>query len=292
MRFARPSAIIRRVGNTDPECYEFEVTGGADHERLTVRWGGQEVLIHSIPVETPSLPYAMLKYCVSGSGVLESEENRWEVSPGMVFWSAMRTPSVITADRGVSMTNLCVLLGGKGTAAGFEQYLRGPIGAGVLADPTPVEAVMRQIMAEGRGTAEHREEVCALLAEALLRRIHAQATATSPENPMARQTFKRCREYIEKHFAKLTTLGEVAESCEVTVPYLCRLFDQFHASSPYEYLTKLKMSRAETLLLRPDAPVRDIATAVGYKDARLFARNFKSAYGKNPTEYRNEHAAE
>ena len=59
-----------------------------------------------------------------------------------------------------------------------------------------------------------------------------------------------------------------------------------------KYSAELKMSRAETLLLRPDAPVRDIAIAVGYKDARLFARNFKSAYGKNPTEYRNEHAVE
>ena len=35
-----------------------------------------------------------------------------------------------------------------------------------------------------------------------------------------------------------------------------------------------------------------IQIIVGYKDARLFARNFKTAYGKNPTEYRNEHASE
>lgn len=273
-------------------AYEFDVTGGTDHEHLTVRWGGQEVLTHKIPIETTAVPYVMLKYCVSGSGVLEADSNRWAINPGMVLFSAMRTPSILTADRDVQMVNLCLFLGGKGASAGVEKYLQAPIGAVVLADPGPVEAAMRQIMDEGRGTAEHREEVCALLAEVLLRRIHAQATVTSPVNPMARQTFKRCREYIEKHFATITTLGEVADACEVTVPYLCRLFDQFHPCSPYEYLTKLKMSRAETLLLRPDAPVREIATAVGYKDARLFARNFKTAYGKNPTEYRNEHAAD
>jgi AraC-like DNA-binding protein len=272
--------------------FEFDLPVAADAEGMLVRWGGQEVLTHKIPIETPAIPYVLLKYCVAGTGVLEAADARWEIGPGIIFWTAPRTPSVLTADRDVKMVNLALILAGKGAAAAVEQYLQADASAIGLTNPDPVEATLREIMAEGRGTAEHREEICALLAEVLLRRMHAQATDTSHVNPMARQTFKRCREYIEKHFARLTTLGEVAEACEVTVPYLCRLFDQFHASSPYEYMTKLKMSRAENLLLRPDSPVREIATAVGYKDARLFARNFKTVYGKNPTEYRNEHAAE
>src|SRR5688572_14426703 len=114
MRYMAPFGIIRSVGTSDPECYEFEVTGGADHDGLTVRWGGLEALVHSIPIETPAVPYVLLKFCVSGTGVFEAEDNRWDISPGMVFFSGMRIPNVITADRDEKMINLAVLLGGKG----------------------------------------------------------------------------------------------------------------------------------------------------------------------------------
>ena len=33
----------------------------------------------------------------------------------------------------------------------------------------------------------------------------------------------------------------------------------------------------------------EVAADVGYKDARLFARNFKAAFGKNPVAYRKAH---
>jgi AraC-like DNA-binding protein len=273
----------------DPIRYAFDVSHGWEHEGIKVRWGGREVLWHEVPIDTPAYPYALLKFCTEGAGVLTAGGQRWEITPGTVFWSTIRYPVTLTAAQGLSMVNLAIALSGKGVDDDFERYLHAPVGAEQIAEPHPIRSIFDAIMEEGRGTKEHREEVCALLVSVLLRRIDGAVASTAQSNSLARQTFKRCREHIERNFSALTTLGEVAQACSVTVPYLCRLFDQFFGRSPYDYLTRLKMSRAEYLLFRSSKSIGAVAAEVGYKDARLFARNFKAAFGKNPVAYRKAH---
>jgi AraC-like DNA-binding protein len=270
--------------------YEFDVTPGNDHQELTVRWGGHEILKNQ-PIETPSLPYRMLKFCYHGNGVLNWDEGRFEIQPGMVFWTAAKCPSTLKALPGQTMANYALFFAGKESAALFESYLRAETGATKLMEPQFILKIFRDLMDEGRSTSPHRDENCVLLTQVLFRRIAAQSLARLPTNALARQTFGRCREHIARNFMRLTSLREVAEACDVTVPYLCRLFDLFYDCSAYDYLTRLKMSRAENLLLRPSAPIHEVAGAVGYKDARLFARNFKAMFGKSPTEYRQVFAS-
>lgn len=283
---------VDRKHPTDAErtaTYEFDVTSGHDHEKLTLRWGGRELLRHEIPIETPGVDYVLIKYCIWGEGVFECENERWEISPGMVFWTGVRHASTVTAPAQKQMANFAVVLGGAEATRELERFLYVPFGAIRLSHPRQVETVFNAIMDEGRGTAEHREESCALLARLLFRRIDGYSTAAQQSHTLARRTFKSCREHIERNFSNLTSLREVADACGIGVPYLCRLFDQFFKCSPYEYLTRLKMNRAESLLLRP-SPVREVASAVGYKDAKLFARNFKATFGKSPSQFRQQHA--
>ncbi len=272
-------------------CYEFDVTIGGEHKTpLTVRWGGREVLEPALPIETPGFAYALIKFCIWGAGVLETDDQRWEISAGDFFWSMPQHPNILSCSRELQMANYAIAVAGVECEREMSRYLTGPIGVARLRDSEPVAAVMRAIMEEGRGTGRHREENCALLARLLLRRVHERGGAPAAANALARRTFDRCREYIERNFTTLTTIRDVAAACDVTVPYLCRLFDQFFEDSPYEYLTRLKMNRAESLLLRPASPIGEVAAAVGYKDPRLFARNFKATFGKSPTQYRNIHA--
>jgi AraC-like DNA-binding protein len=269
--------------------YAFDVSHGWDHEGIKVRWGGREVLWHEVPIETPAYPYALVKFCTEGAGYLSAGRHQWDIAPGTFFWSTIRYPVTLTASEGISMVNLAIALSGKGVEQEILHYLHAPAGAVQIAELHPIRSIFDAIMDEGRGTMEHREEVCALLAGVLLRRVDGVAESPSQANSLARQTFKRCREHIERNFSSLTTLGEVAAACSVTVPYLCRLFDQFFGRSPYDYLTRLKMSRAEYLLFRSTRSIGEVAADVGYKDARLFARNFKAAFGKNPVAYRKAH---
>lgn len=83
------------------------------------------------------------------------------------------------------------------------------------------------------------------------------------------------------------SLGEYAESVNLSVWRLCRIFRAQTGMSPIEYLRSLKMERARQLLQTSFLSVRDIARQVGLGDASHFVRDFKNTYGVTPAQYRN-----
>jgi AraC-like DNA-binding protein len=68
--------------------------------------------------------------------------------------------------------------------------------------------------------------------------------------------------------------------------YLCRLFRRYDNQSPYQYLLRLKMSRAAERLKQPGALVKQVAEEAGYDDPFHFSRVFASVFGLSPTAFR------
>lgn len=56
--------------------------------------------------------------------------------------------------------------------------------------------------------------------------------------------------------------------------------------SPSDFLRRLRMQRAEVLIVRSQQTVSQIAYAVGYSDPKYFAKCFKKDTGMTPSEYR------
>lgn len=275
-------------GDVSSASYEFDVAPLDGEGATYLRWGGLQVLKPGQGIGMGGHHLGMLNYCVQGRGVLEFQSQQLEIEQDMVFWTFANTPAQLTADGVLGMENYCIALWNGEAQAQMQQCFQSAAGASRLRDPVRVSAVMQSLMEEGQAMSEHRLACCELLAKLLIKRIDVSLQMPREGSLLARQTFRRCREYIERRFMTIANLREVAVACDVTVPYLCRLFDQFLSKySPYEYLTWLKMIRAESLLLRPDMSVRDVAQAVGYKDARLFTRNFKAQFGRSPSQYRN-----
>jgi AraC-like DNA-binding protein len=78
----------------------------------------------------------------------------------------------------------------------------------------------------------------------------------------------------------------VAAACQLDGPYLCRLFARFHDESPYQFLTRLRMRHAASLLLEGGLSVKDAARATGFADPFHFSRVFKSVHRVPPSRFR------
>lgn len=295
---ARTDAIAAmtssREGHFNPledKEFEFDVTQGLFHPHLAVRWGGREVLQPGGEVvEHRNHQYAYVKYCLRGSGVLRYGSTVATIEPGMVFWSRDMMWSRLDPRGDRPMVNLVVFLFGRDVKQLFEKNLHSAIGATRLQFPHDVEAVMSDLMVEGLASSDYRDENAAALAEVLLRRIDSNIASTIKPQKLARQTYWECRKYIDRNYVKISELKQVADACDVTVPYICRLFDQFDKLRPYEYITQRKLSQAERLLTRTQLSVTEISARVGYRDLQLFSRNFKIRYGKSPRAHRKQHA--
>ena len=92
---------------------------------------------------------------------------------------------------------------------------------------------------------------------------------------------------INREYANDITQEEVARRLNISKGYLCALFKTETSISMVQYITLLRMNKAEHLLRNSAVRISDIAEAVGYHDASYFGVQFRKLYGKSPAEFRN-----
>ena len=83
------------------------------------------------------------------------------------------------------------------------------------------------------------------------------------------------------------SLGEFAQSVNLSVWRLCHIFKSDVGMPPIRYLRLLRMERAKGLLESSFLSVKEIAFQVGLNDESHFVRDFKSTYGYSPSLYRS-----
>ena len=84
------------------------------------------------------------------------------------------------------------------------------------------------------------------------------------------------------------SLGEFAQSVNLSVWRLCHIFKSDVGMPPIRYLRVLRMERAKELLESSFLSVKEIAFQVGLTDESHFVRDFKSTYGFSPALYRSQ----
>ena len=82
------------------------------------------------------------------------------------------------------------------------------------------------------------------------------------------------------------SLGEFAQSVNLSVWRLCHIFKSDVGMPPIRYLRLLRMERAKDLLESSFLSVKEIAYRVGLNDESHFVRDFKTTYGFSPALYR------
>ena len=92
--------------------------------------------------------------------------------------------------------------------------------------------------------------------------------------------------YISNNFSRKIQISELADHIGVDRSYLSKSFHTEYQMSPQEYLVRLRMQQAATLLENPDHPISYIAMKCGYPDALAFTKIFRQRMGCSPSQYR------
>lgn len=99
----------------------------------------------------------------------------------------------------------------------------------------------------------------------------------------------RALEYLDERFADQVQLSGVAEAAQVSSAYLSRLFTEHLHTNFVDYLTELRVERAERLFSEARMNVKEVSFAVGYQDPNYFSKIFRKATGLSPSAYAVEH---
>lgn len=107
------------------------------------------------------------------------------------------------------------------------------------------------------------------------------------ETKGGQSTFEQMREYIRQHAAEPTiTAGAVSEAFSFTASYASGMFKKYAGEGILDTIHRDRIDQAKQLL-RKGLAVQEVATAVGYLDARSFIRAFKKYEGITPGQYKN-----
>lgn len=96
--------------------------------------------------------------------------------------------------------------------------------------------------------------------------------------------------YMNEHFHEPIMLETMAKLLNYSPQYLSRKFKEQMGKSPIDYLIRLRMEKAQELLLTTDAGMLEIATKVGYPDLFYFNRIFKKVVGVAPGSFKGSKA--
>src|ERR1700733_12164907 len=104
------------------------------------------------------------------------------------------------------------------------------------------------------------------------------------ESPLVR----RARAYIAGHHEDPVSLEEVAKAMHVSTFYFCKMFKKATGLTFTDYLGRVRVEKAKTLLLNPHLRVSEIAYKVGFQSLTHFNRVFRSLIGESPSHFRDK----
>lgn len=125
-------------------------------------------------------------------------------------------------------------------------------------------------------------------AQALSPVLSALCAAVREKGPYPRAVVQAMY-YVKTHYAQDISIQDVARYVNMNANYLSGLFRESAGLPLRDHLIKTRVEAAQELLSRDGAKVAEAAAAVGFTDAKYFARVFKRIAGRSPARYREEH---
>jgi AraC-like DNA-binding protein len=245
------------------------------------------------PFEPPFNPFcALVSRTPGGCEACSQEEGRVQRSAARKL-----TPQQIHCFAGLTIVAVPVAIGGRHVATLLSgQVLRREptqrdftmvvkmLGGGLNADWE--KKTRRAYFETPVVTAERFQAIIALLnvfAQYLADFASRCAIASSREEPTAVASAK---EFVQSHVEESVTLAQVAQHVHVSPFYFCKLFKKATGMTLTEYVARVRVEKAKTLLVDRSLRISEVVYAAGFGSIPRFNSVFKRYVGMPPTQYR------
>lgn len=108
--------------------------------------------------------------------------------------------------------------------------------------------------------------------------------AQQPDPPAV----ERAKAYIAEHVDEPLTLTSVGRAVNASAYYFCKLFRRATGLHFIDYVARVRVERAKSLLLNPQMRISEAAYAAGFQSLSQFNRTFKRVVGEQPRMWREK----
>lgn len=120
-----------------------------------------------------------------------------------------------------------------------------------------------------------------------LRLIRHHASAQADADPAAK-LLGQIEEFLENHLAQPLRLEDIARAVDRSEEHIARFFRRQRGTTIFAELWRLRLRRAQYLLLCTELSLSQIARQTGFATLAHFSRMFKEHTGQPPTSYRRQ----
>ena len=110
---------------------------------------------------------------------------------------------------------------------------------------------------------------------------HAISASANEPKPVA-----SAKQFVLSHVEETITLALVAQHVHVSRFHFCKMFKKATGMTLTEYVARVRVEKAKTLLVDPSARISEVVFAAGFGSIPRFNSVFKTCVGMSPTEYR------
>ncbi len=110
------------------------------------------------------------------------------------------------------------------------------------------------------------------------------------KNSTKAELYKRLHlslEYIHEYYRNTVSLDELSQIACMSKFHYLRSFKQAFFCSPHQYIMKIRLQKAEDLLISSNLTILEIADKIGFEEPNSFGRFFKKYHSCTPLTYRN-----
>ena len=110
-----------------------------------------------------------------------------------------------------------------------------------------------------------------------------QALACSEPEPEA---VTAAKQFVQSHLEEPIALDQVIEHVHVSRFYFCKLFKKATGMTLTEYVARIRIEKAKSLLVDPSLRISEVVFAAGFGSIPRFNSVFRQHVGMAPSEYR------
>jgi AraC-like DNA-binding protein len=105
-------------------------------------------------------------------------------------------------------------------------------------------------------------------------------------HPQTYRSLIQAREFMRHEYGRPVSLPDVAARANLSPYHFLRVHKRAYGETPHEFLTRLRIEKAKSLLARGSHNVTEACFEVGFSSLGSFSSLFAYRVGLSPSEYR------